>query len=104
MASADTKRVKHYNKVLAEQLAELKEETRRVEMGFRMDFGFEPGWGLNPLKLGVQLERETQRLRFELMQMGREIGLLDDVAATKRWLKVARRRLDEAALDMDPFF
>ncbi|MDB6002785.1 MAG: DnaJ protein, partial [Rhizobacter sp.] len=104
MAGADTKRVKHYNKVLAEQLAELKTEIGRVELGFRMDFGLEPGLGLNPLKLGVQLERETQRLRFELAEMGREIERLDDVAATKRWLKRVRQQLQEAAFDTAPFF
>jgi len=104
MANADTKRVKHYNKVLAEQLAELKTEIGQVEFSFCMDFGLAPGSGLNPLKLGLQLERETQRLRFELAEMGREIGLLGDVAATKRWLKLARRRLADAAFDMDPFF
>jgi hypothetical protein len=104
MAGADAQRVKHYNKVLAEQLAELKAEIDRVEMGFRMDFGLEPGWGMNPLKLGAHLQRETQQLRFELAEMSREMALLDDAAATKRWLKLARRRLEEAAFDRDPFF
>jgi hypothetical protein len=88
MAAADAQRVKHYNKVLAEQLGELKAEIDGVEMRFRIDFGLEPGWGLNPCKLGELLEREARQVRAELAQVQREMGLLEDVAATKRWLKV----------------
>lgn len=103
MAGADARRVKHYNKVLAEQLGELKAEIDRVEMGFRIDFDLEPGWGLNPRKLGELLEGEARRVRAELAQVQREMGLLEDVAATKRWLKVQRRMLREAAAELDFF-
>ena len=37
--------MKHYNKVLGEQLADLKAEVDRVEMEFCMEFGLEPGAG-----------------------------------------------------------
>lgn len=107
LGAADAKRVKHYNKVLAEQLAELKAEINRVELGFRINFRLEPGWGLKPTKLGEQAARETQRLRAELAEVKRDIGRLDDVPATKRWLKKLRlQREEEEAfdLDFDPFF
>ena len=39
VAAAGAKRLGHYNKVLAEQLAELKQEIERTEAGFAMDFG-----------------------------------------------------------------
>jgi len=45
IANASAQRLKHYNKVLTEQLGELRMEVERVEMGFRVDFGLEAGWG-----------------------------------------------------------
>jgi hypothetical protein len=102
MAGADAQRLKHYNKVLAEQLAEIKVEIDRVEAGFRIDFGLEPGWGLNPSKLGQLLEQEARQLRGELALLERDIARLDDPASTKRWLKAQRRALKEAEFDL-PF-
>ena len=63
MAAADSQRLKHHNKVLADQLSELHVEAGRVERDFRMDFGLAPGHGMKPLTLGELLERETQRQR-----------------------------------------
>lgn len=104
MAAAESQRLKHYNKVLADQLSGLHVETGRVERDFRMDFGLAPGHGLKPLKLGELQERETQRLRFELAETNRELALLDDVAATRRWLQRERQRQQDEALDMELFF
>lgn len=103
MAEADAKRVKHYNRVLAEQLDELKTEIGHVEMGFCMDFGLEPGWGLNPRKLGQLLEDEARRARADLAQVQQETGRLADVAATKRWLKAQRRMLRQIDAELDFF-
>lgn len=46
-------------RVLAEHLDALKAELERVKVGFRMKFGLEPGWGLNPPELG-QVLKQTQ--------------------------------------------
>ena len=89
--------------MLNEQLAELKAEIERVEMGFRMEFGLEPGWGLDPRKLGQVLEQTHRQWRAELDEQQRERRMLGDVAATKRWLKRQRQLLREAEFDLDPF-
>jgi hypothetical protein len=103
IANAGEQRLKHYNKVLAEQLAEIKIEHQRVEMAFRMEFGLEPGFGLNPRKLGGVLEQMRLHWRAELEQQQRELRMLGDVAATKRWLKRQRRQRREAEFDFLPF-
>ena len=103
IASASAQRLKHYNKVLSEQLAELRAEVERVEMGFRIDFGLEPGWGTNPRKLGQLLEQNSRQLRAELNQQQRDMRMLADVAATKRWLKRQRQLLREAEFDFELF-
>ncbi len=103
MANLDTRRLKHYIKVLAEQLDELRKETLRVEAEFRMDFGLERGWGLNPLKLGNLLQRELRSLRAELAQARQQARVFEDPPATKRWLKAERHRLREADFELDFF-
>jgi hypothetical protein len=103
IANASAQRLKHYNKVLGEQLDELKAEVGRVEMGFRMEFGLEPGWGMNPRKLGSVLEHHGGELRAELAEVRREMGMLADAAATKRWLKRQRQMLREDEFDFAPF-
>ena len=102
-ATASAQRLKHYNKVLSEQLAELKSQVDDVEMGFRMEFGLEPGWGMNPRKLGEVLKQTSRQWRAELSEQQRDMRMLGDVAATKRWLKRQRQLLDEAEFDFEPF-
>ena len=103
IANAGEQRLKHYNKVLGEQLAELRAEAERVEMGFRLEFALEPGWGLNPRKLGQVLEQNKRELLAERSEQQRLLGTLADVAATERWLKRERQRRREADFDFGPF-
>jgi hypothetical protein len=103
IANAGEQRLKHYNKVLGEQLAELRAEAERVEMGFRLEFALEPGWGLNPRKLGQVLEQNKREWLAERSEQQRLLGMLADVAATKRWLKRERQRRRGAEFDFGPF-
>jgi hypothetical protein len=103
VANASAQRLKHYNKVLSEQLGELRVEVERVEIGFRIDFGLEAGWGMNPRKLGELLEQNVRQLRAELAQQQRDMRMLADPAATKRWLVRQRQLLREDDLDFELF-
>ena len=95
--------MRHYNKVLSEQLPELRSQAAGVEMGFRMEFGLEPGRGLNPRRLGDVLEQTSRQWRVEVAEQQRDMRMLDDAAATKRWLRRQRRLLDEAQFDYQLF-
>lgn len=103
IANAGAQRLKHYNKVLSEQLAELKAEVERVETGFRIDFGLEPGWGMNPTMLVVSIDHNAKQLRAGLALHQRDMRTLADRVATKRWLKRHQERLRDTAFD-DEFF
>jgi len=103
IANAGEQRLKHYNNVLGEQQAELKAELEHIEMAFRMEFGLEPGWGLNPRKLGLVLEQTSRQWRADLNAQQRELRMLGDVAATKRWLKRQSQQRREARFDFAPF-
>ena len=97
IANAGEERLKYYNKVLGEQLDELKAQLQHVEMGFCMEFGFGPGTRLNPGKLGQLVQQTSRAWQSDLAEQRMELLMLDDVAATKRWLK--RRRLQWQADD-----
>ena len=99
IANASAQRLKHYNKVLSEQLAELKDETLRVETEFRIGFNLEPGWGMNPTKLGGSIDQNAKHLRAGLALYRRDMRMLTDKAATKRWLKREQQRLRDAVFD-----
>jgi hypothetical protein len=103
IAKASNDRLKHYNKVLSEQLQQLKHELARVEAGFRFDFNLEPGWGLDPRKLGPLLDGHARQLRAELQRQQRDLLMLEDVTATKRWLKRQQQLLRQADFGIDLF-
>ena len=103
IAQASAQRIRHYNKVLAEQLAELKAEIDRVEMGFRIDFGLEPGVGLSPKRLFGTLDAQAKDMNAGLALRRQELRKLDDRVGMKRWLKRQRQRLRESSFD-DDFF
>jgi hypothetical protein len=103
IANASAERLKHYNKVLGEQLAQLRVEVESVEVGFCIDFGLEPGRGMNPRNLGQLLEQNARQLRAELSQQQRDMRMLADPAATKRWLKRQRQLLREDEFGFELF-
>jgi hypothetical protein len=103
LANVSAQRLKHYNKVLGEQLAELKLELERVEIDFRMEFGLAPGWGLDPRRLGQVLQEVSRQWKFELSQQQRDLHVLADVAQAKQWLKRQKQLRRERAFD-DDFF
>ena len=103
IANASAQRVKHYNKVLAEQLAELKAETERTQTMFEMNFGLDLHWNMNPLKLDTLIDQTAKELRAVLALHEREMRTFDDKAATRRWLKQHRQRLRDPLFNDDRF-
>jgi hypothetical protein len=99
LARADTQRLKHYNKVLAEQLEELRLEIEVVEAGFQMDFDLDPFERLEPQRLGKLLESVAAQVRAGLATLQREAKTFADPAATRRWLKAQRRAQRDEDLD-----
>ena len=92
IANAGAARLKHYNKVLDEQLAELRLEIDRMEMEWCMEFGMDPLQPVHPRKLQMLLDEEARLCRAELAQLQRKTRMLADPAATRRWLKQQRKR------------
>lgn len=103
IAQAGEQRLKHYNKVLGEQLAELDAQIADVEMTFHLEFGVPPGERVKPQGLGALLARIRRAWQAELAEQQLQLRTLADVPAAKRWLKRERRERREADFDFGPF-
>ena len=99
-------RLKHYNRVLTEQLDELKQEVFDQEQGFKLQFNLDPFDKLTlanlPRFYQYQLDSVLNDIQ-ELILLGEEPNYPKSL---KAWLKEQRdyEREMEKALDDDSFF
>ncbi len=80
-------RLKHYNKVLANQLSELQEEVTVLEMQIRQMLNVAPYEQLSPKKLAVFLKQDIQGLQQEISRIQHDIRAFRDVRNFKDSLK-----------------
>ena len=88
----DVARVRHYNLLLREQIAELKHELTRIEATFRARFDIDPFVSLRPETLGAHLSAEIVRVKHSNRTMEQDLLALEDVTGVKAYLKKLRRR------------
>jgi len=103
VARASAEQVRHFNRVLAEQLAELDAEIADCQARFCAQYGLLAHGRLDPLKLGAVVDDEVRELRAALAVVERDRKALLDRAAAKRWLKKQRRAMRDAYFDDLPF-
>ncbi len=93
IAGLSDERLRHYNRVLADQLEELQQEVRDQQLQFAMQSGLEPRPGLKPASLVRELRAHLQSLQYQSLQLRRELDVLRaDPAALKGWIKAERQR------------
>jgi curved DNA-binding protein CbpA len=85
-------RLKHYNKVLKEQLVELEHEILHVEAGFKAQFGISPFEGVSPHNILRDLERDIAVHRQTLSDMHEDLIAFEDIKTLKSSLRELRRR------------
>ncbi len=102
VASASESRLKHYNKVLSKQLAELKGEIEEARRRWTMEFELDPFMEVDPHRLSQVLDEEKRDRLADLARLQKELRMLADVPATKQWLKRQRKRLQDDDFDL-PF-
>ncbi len=93
LANVEEVRLLHYNRVLVEQLAELRAEIEGAEAAFHAELGLQPGEAPDPRQLGKIVDADAARLRASIVQLRREIGLFGDPLTTRRWVKAQRRAM-----------
>lgn len=90
-------RLKHYNKILKDQLVELEQEILRVEGGFRAQFGISPFVDLSPSTIMRDLAVEIVGVQRIIRDMKNDLLAFEEVKTFKAWLKALRHhpRIDD---------
>ncbi len=93
-------RLKHYNKILSDQLRELQEEVFLKENQIRMMLRLAPFEPLSPKRLVMMIKEDVRTMQDGIMRIQRDLRLFQDVKQLKAWLKSYRIPKP----DFDPFF
>ncbi|OGB31191.1 MAG: hypothetical protein A3F78_05515 [Burkholderiales bacterium RIFCSPLOWO2_12_FULL_61_40] len=109
IAGLSDERLKHYNKVLKEQLAELDMEIGHIQLMLKSGFQMPPYETLTLASVMPRLAGDIADLKRNVRQIKEDIARLDDPNAFKAWIKGYRRELRAMQAEMDasdefPFF
>ena len=81
-------RLKYFNKILKEQLAELEQETDQIEQMFKINLNIPPFQRLAPKQMMSMLARDIKDLEIDISDIKREIKAYQNPASFKAWLKI----------------
>ena len=96
IASLSEDRLKHFNKILKEQLAELEQEIEFVEMPLRAQLQLSPYESLAPATVISILNQDIAELKCHVQEIEKDLSELNDLPALKAWIKVYLRALKAA--------
>lgn len=98
-------RLKHYNKILKEQLVELEQEINYVEDEFVGQFGIDPFDRIAPNSIMRDLAAEIVEIHSTIQEIQKDILVFEDIKKTKVWLKKMQRQAFEVddGYDACPF-
>jgi hypothetical protein len=89
-------RIKHYNRVLAEQVEDLKDEIDIQNLMFNDRFGFAPDETTRPAQVLRKCNQALNELDAELFDIEQEVAFLQQTPKNiKVWLRAHRDRHDE---------
>lgn len=84
-------RLKHYNKILKEQLEELDQEIFHVEDGFMAQFGINPFDSVSPGTIMRDLATEIAGVQRTIRDLKKDVIAFEDIKKVKAWLKKVQR-------------
>lgn len=96
-------RLKHYNKILKEQVHELDEQIRHVESAFRHSYGMDPFASLSPDKPLRMLASDIKELQLNIRELEHDLVAFENIKNVKLWLKTFKRARPDPVFDMMPF-
>lgn len=95
IAGLDDEKLRHFNAVLKEQIAELKMETAHVHSDFCARFGVDPFSGTKPETLLRNLKRDIFALQQDNVELEHDLAVLARPKGAKAWLRKLRSRARE---------
>lgn len=84
-------RLKHFTKVLREQLGELEQEILQTEDLFRMQFNIDPFERLNPATMVRQMDFKIAEMALIIRDLENDLLIFEDIKKLKVWLKSLRK-------------
>jgi len=90
-------KINHYNKILSDQLSEIKMEITGMEAMFGLRFNIPANAPLSPKTAILQLERDIKALKKDIHSIKNDLSVCQDIAMLKSYLKTYRiaRSYDE---------
>lgn len=85
-------RLKHYNKILKEQLNELEHEIFHTEDMFKTQFGISSFTQLSPSTIMRNLAADIVDVQHTIRELKNDLLVFQDIKKVKAWLKDMRRR------------
>jgi hypothetical protein len=85
-------RLRHYNKILREQLGELEQEIFHIEDRFRYQFNIPAFAKLSPATLMRSLSKEIATIRQANRNLEKDLLAFGDLKKLKAWLKTLHRQ------------
>ncbi len=95
-------RLKHYNKILKDQLAELEQEILHVEDQFRAQYGLPPFEDISPSAILRDLVRDIVTTQQANRDIEHDLQMFNDIKMIKLWLKAIQRQSRMREFD-DPY-
>ncbi len=96
-------RLKHYNRILKEQVRELDEQILHVESAFRHSYGIDPFVSLSPDKPLRMLASDVKELQTNIRELERDLVAFEEIKNVKLWLKTFKRVQPDPIFDAMPF-
>jgi hypothetical protein len=96
-------RLKHYNKILKEQVRELDQEILHVEHSFKDSYGMSPYQEVAPGTILRNLVAEVSSMQQNRARLEQDLRDINDPKHLKRWLKAVKRSLDSDYFEDAPF-
>lgn len=96
-------RLKHYKKILKEQVRELDQEIQHVETAFRHSYGFDPFESLSPNTVLRHLAAEMTNLRHNIRALQDDLIAFKDIKKLKLGLKSFKLEPRVPDFDLMPF-
>jgi ABC-type Zn uptake system ZnuABC Zn-binding protein ZnuA len=103
LANLSAERLKHYIKILKDQLAELDSELQRHTDHFAMRFGLSPFEKLRPSGLIHMLHQDIATCTRNVRQLQQEVAMAADLKELKAWLKQVKHHHRPESDDDFPF-
>jgi hypothetical protein len=95
IANLSEERLKHFNKILREQLSELAEEIFAVQMPLREQLNIPPHQPIAMKTIMPRLMQDIAHLKSQIRRIENEIQMPKNPVAFKQWIKGYRQALKE---------